>query len=228
MTTLYPNLFYNQGCYKGTALYILQDMCYYAYKAPNDYMNPHMGVIKQWIPSAAQAISTWQSRLLHRSVHSAKIFYCFHSIVWTIIQWLNLIWHQFIYKVTNKVYCFIWISYRLFIWNSKPYLTLCLLVAISVFCWYFCKQFGSRSGLTKCQTWSGYKLYVTLMVYQKKKLKKKRKDFWKYQQSTKSMKKFPACKELTPGNENKMRNFVDLGWWKNQSHKAWNNGKVLL
>ena len=34
-------------CDKVTALYILQDMSNYAYKAPNEYMDPSHGVIKQ-------------------------------------------------------------------------------------------------------------------------------------------------------------------------------------
>ena len=48
MNTLYPNLCCNEMCYKETALYILQDMCYYAYKAPNEYMDSSHVVIKQY------------------------------------------------------------------------------------------------------------------------------------------------------------------------------------
>ena len=32
---------------------------------------------------------------------------------------------------------------------------------------YICKQFGPRSGLTKCRAWSGSKLFDTLMVFLK-------------------------------------------------------------
>ena len=31
----------------------------------------------------------------------------------------------------------------------------------------FCKQFGPRSGLTKCRAWSGSKLFDPLMVFLK-------------------------------------------------------------
>ena len=44
------------------------------------------------------------------------------------------------------------------------------------------KQFGSRSGLTKCRAWSGSKLFATVISRQQKspklkKKKKKKKDF---------------------------------------------------
>ena len=48
MNTLYPNLCCSKMCYKETALYILQDMCYYAYKAQNEYMDLSYGGIKQY------------------------------------------------------------------------------------------------------------------------------------------------------------------------------------
>ena len=48
------------------------------------------------------------------------------------------------------------------------------------------KQFGSRSGPTKCRAWSGYKLFDTLMVFLKEILEKV--DFEKNQQTTKTRK----------------------------------------
>ena len=52
-----------------------------------------------------------------------------------------------------------------------------------------CKQFGPRSGPTKCQSWSGSKLFDTLIVFLKDFLFKSADDH-------KSMKNYPACKEL--------------------------------
>ena len=58
----------------------------------------------------------------------------------------------------------------------------------------FCKQFGSRSGPTKCRAWSGSKLFDTLMVFLKdffengdfEKISKKDKKAWKITQHAKS------------------------------------------
>ena len=47
--------------------------------------------------------------------------------------------------------------------NILTMLTFCLLVSSAG---NICKQFGSRSGLTKCQAWSGSILFDTLMVFQ--------------------------------------------------------------
>ena len=64
----------------------------------------------------------------------------------------------------------------------------------------FCKQFGPRSGRTKCWAWSGNKLLDTLMVFLKEFFEKV--DFEKNQRTTKSMKNFPGGKELNiPGLE---------------------------
>ena len=59
----------------------------------------------------------------------------------------------------------------------------------------FCKQFGTWSGPTKCQAWSGSKLFDTLMIFLKELFEKV--DFEKNRQTTKKiMKKYPACQEL--------------------------------
>ena len=58
-----------------------------------------------------------------------------------------------------------------------------------------CKQFGTRSGLTKCRAWSGSKLFDILKVILKEFFEKD--DFEKNQQMTKNMKNYPSCKELT-------------------------------
>ena len=54
----------------------------------------------------------------------------------------------------------------------------------------FCKQFRSRSGLTKCQAWSGSKLFDTLIKYLKEFFQKI--DFEKNQQTTKKHAKLPS------------------------------------
>ena len=48
---------------------------------------------------------------------------------------------------------------------------------------YLCKQFGPRSGSTKCRAWSGSKLFDTPMVFLKEFCKKV--EFEKNQQTTK-------------------------------------------
>ena len=58
-----------------------------------------------------------------------------------------------------------------------------------------CKQFGPRSGLAVCPSWSVSKLFDSLMVFQKnffEKLFKKKKK--KSADNNKSMKNYPACK----------------------------------
>ena len=52
---------------------------------------------------------------------------------------------------------------------SQPYWH-CLLVPSAA---NFCKQFGTRSGRTKCQAWLGSKLFDTLMVFPKEFFEKK-------------------------------------------------------
>ena len=59
-------------------------------------------------------------------------------------------------------------------------MTLYLLVASAV---KFCKQFGPRSGPTKCWAWSGSNLFGTLIELPKESFKKV--DFEKIQQTTK-------------------------------------------
>ena len=61
---------------------------------------------------------------------------------------------------------------------------LCLLVTSAD---NFCKHFRLRSGLTKCQTWSGFNLFDTLMVFLKQFFEKKK---W----SWKEMQNFPKKK----------------------------------
>ena len=78
--------------------------------------------------------------------------------------------------------------------NPRPqteHLTLYLLASSAD---NFCKQFGPRSGPTKCRALSGSKLFDTLMVFLKEFFKKV--DFEKYQQTKKKMKNFPGDKEL--------------------------------
>ena len=59
----------------------------------------------------------------------------------------------------------------------------------------FCKQFGTRSGLTECTVSSGSKLFDTLMVFLKEFFEKI--DFEKNQLMTKKrMKSYPGGKEL--------------------------------
>ena len=49
--------------------------------------------------------------------------------------------------------------------TAEPHtLALCLLVSSAD---NLCKQFGSRSGPTKCRAWSGSKLFDTLMIFLK-------------------------------------------------------------
>ena len=68
----------------------------------------------------------------------------------------------------------------LFIQSSSFYvnylLTLFLLVSSAD---NLCKQLGPRSGLTKCQAWSGSKLFDTLIVFIPKRFFSKKKWFWK-------------------------------------------------
>ena len=59
----------------------------------------------------------------------------------------------------------------------------------------FCKQFGPRSGLTKCQAWSGSNLLDTLMVFLKINFWKGQ--FWKkINKRQKGMQNFSVGKEL--------------------------------
>ena len=62
----------------------------------------------------------------------------------------------------------------------------------------FCKQFGSRSGLTICRSWSGSKLLDTLIVLAKEFLKKL--ILKNSADANKGMKNYPACKELMKWN----------------------------
>ena len=59
-----------------------------------------------------------------------------------------------------------------------------------------CKQLGTRSGLTKCQSWSWSKQFGTLVVFLKEFFKKKIILKKKSADDNKSMEKFSACKEL--------------------------------
>ena len=54
----------------------------------------------------------------------------------------------------------------------------------------FCKQFGPRSGPTKCRAWSGSKLFDMLTVFLKEFFEKV--DFKKNQQTAKNHAKFPS------------------------------------
>ena len=57
-----------------------------------------------------------------------------------------------------------------------------------------CKQFGPRSGLTKCQAWSGSKLFDTVVALLKEFFEKV--DFEKTADDKKSMQNYPSCKAL--------------------------------
>ena len=70
---------------------------------------------------------------------------------------------------------------------QTEYLTLYLLESSAD---NFCKQFGPRSGSTKCLALSGSKLFDTLVVFLKEFFKKV--DFEKYQQTTTKDEKFPT------------------------------------
>ena len=59
-----------------------------------------------------------------------------------------------------------------------------------------CKQLGTRSGLTKCQSRSGSKQFGTLVVFLKEFFEKKNNFEKKSAVDNKSMEKFSACKEL--------------------------------
>ena len=81
----------------------------------------------------------------------------------------------------------------IYFYEVRVPLALCLLVPSVV---HLCKQFGSRSGTTKCRARSGSKLFDTLMVFPKELFEKV--DFEKNQQTTKKhgMQNYPECKEL--------------------------------
>ena len=72
-----------------------------------------------------------------------------------------------------------------------------LFVASGNFCHLLdnlCKQFGPRSGLTKCRSWSGSKMFDTISVpdiffFEKKSLKKWQKKAWKITQYAKRVKR---------------------------------------
>ena len=70
-------------------------------------------------------------------------------------------------------------------------LTLCLLVSSAD---NLCKQFGPRSGPTKCRAWSGSKLFDTLTVYLKEFFEKV--DFENFSRRQKSIQYYPVGKEL--------------------------------
>ena len=70
-------------------------------------------------------------------------------------------------------------------------LTLCLLVLSAD---NLCKQLGPRSGLTKHHTWSGSKLFDTLMVFPKEFFEKV--DFEKNRQTTKKHEQFPSWQRV--------------------------------
>ena len=73
------------------------------------------------------------------------------------------------------------------LYNRYELLTLCLLVSPAD---NLCKQFGPRSGPTKCQAWSGYKLFDTLMVLLKEFFENV--DFEKNQQTEKKRALLPS------------------------------------
>ena len=61
----------------------------------------------------------------------------------------------------------------------------------------YCQQFGSRSGLTFCLAWSGSKLFDTLIVFKKYFCEKViLKKYIHVLITEKTMKNYPACKEL--------------------------------
>ena len=86
-------------------------------------------------------------------------------------------------------------------WGSSS-LIQCLFNSLParVISWYFYKQFGPRSGLTKCQAWSGSgsKLFDTLIVFEKDNFEKRSAD------DNKRMKNYPACKKLKKQRKNWM------------------------
>ena len=66
----------------------------------------------------------------------------------------------------------------------------------SVICWLPLQQLIPRSGPTKCQAWSGFNLFDTLMVSLKEIFKED--DLEKNQQTTKCTKNYPVGKDLNP------------------------------
>ena len=75
--------------------------------------------------------------------------------------------------------------------DQAAILSLCVLMSSAD---DLCKQFGPRSGPTKCRAWSGSKQFDTLMVFPKEFFEKV--DFEKNQQTAKNHENCPACKEL--------------------------------
>ena len=84
----------------------------------------------------------------------------------------------------------VWSGFIVFT-SSEVNLNLYLLVSSAD---NFCKQFGPRSGPTKCPAWSGSNLFHTQMVVPKEFFEKV--DFEKKQQMRKRHEKFPRGKEL--------------------------------
>ena len=74
--------------------------------------------------------------------------------------WHNSVWHYLFCKI-NLRYPSLVCKNSPF-WKTTPTLTLCLQVSSAD---SLCKQFGPRSGPTKCRAWSGSKLFDTLMVF---------------------------------------------------------------
>ena len=82
-----------------------------------------------------------------------------------------------------------------------------------------CKQFGPRSGPTKCRAWSGSKLFDTLMVFIKEFFIKV--DFEKISRRQKSMQNIPACRVKVHSarvlNSNSPTSCVLFGWYGSSS-----------
>ena len=93
-----------------------------------------------------------------------------------------LIYSSFIFFVVNDLFSF-YPTLTLSLMRRKQSFRYSLIVLSAD---TVCKQLGTRSGPTFCRAWSGSKLFDTLMVFPNEFFEKKKNDFEKNQQTTKT------------------------------------------
>ena len=116
---------------------------------------------------------------------------------------------------------------KVFIQYKKTIAVHYLLVASAA---NICKEFGPRSGLTKCRAWSRSKLFDTLIVFLKEFFEKV--NFEKpISRRQKSMKNYPVCKKIKQTYQSMVKiqtkthactcratkcSYIKMCWWRTE------------
>ena len=149
-----------------------------------------------WIQTVWHLMDFFFKKLIQKKKHyfnslpSSGVSWYPLQTVWTQVRpdkMSGLIWIQTVWHFDGNLERIFWKSW---FWKNTI-LTLCLLVSSAD---SLCKQFGPRSGPTKCPAWSGSKLNGTLMVILKEFFEKV--DSEKISRRQKSMQNYPGSKEL--------------------------------